>query len=342
MRDHRSTQQIGENYVITISDGVISSDGYLSIKSDTNQVAVAGDSLVLGANDGDITIDAASTIFFSGEIDTTSGDLTIKANNGSNDVNITSPVATGRSGQPGLTATGGSSNGKGIVGTGNGTGYGVHGVGITGYGVVAESDTTAPARSSLRIVPQDDEPNTSPAIGDIWVNTNSGLISNYYADGYWGRQVQKIRAITDPVTETLDADSSRVMVKHTIPANSLNVGTTIRVQCSGYANDAVGLPSPQVRLGGVAGTSLLQLSNSANNRFVIDSLFTIRSVSSNGKAFATTQNDVFNNTTYNRRFFLDLYEAVDMTANVDLDIYFGAGEGGAEITIESFVIDISD
>lgn len=65
-------------------------------------------------------------------------------------------------------------NGIGVSGFGSGTGEGVRGVGVNGYGVLAQSDLTSPARSALRIVPQDTAP-TIGEIGDIYVSSTGIL-----------------------------------------------------------------------------------------------------------------------------------------------------------------------
>lgn len=77
----------------------------------------------------------------------------------------------------------GTGNGGGVVGNGAGTGTGVSGIGINGYGVHAESDTTAPARAALRIVPQDTNP-TSPLQGDLYVNSGTGFLMIYDGVGW--------------------------------------------------------------------------------------------------------------------------------------------------------------
>lgn len=78
-------------------------------------------------------------------------------------------------GGTGVVGTGGSggSGGAGVIGTGGAfSGIGVKGVGgNTGYGVVAESDTTTPSKAAFRIVPQDTEPTGPNLVGDFYVKT---------------------------------------------------------------------------------------------------------------------------------------------------------------------------
>jgi hypothetical protein len=60
-----------------------------------------------------------------------------------------------------------------VVGQADGSGVGLYGVAASGYGVVAESDPTNPARASLRTVPQTGDP-SDPLDGDHCYNTQNG------------------------------------------------------------------------------------------------------------------------------------------------------------------------
>ncbi len=92
-------------------------------------------------------------------------------------------LATGGTTGAGGTFSGGSSSGAGVQGAGTGGGAGVIGQGqgagaggsfvggTTGYGVIAQSDTSSPVRAALRIVPQDAEPTGANQVGDIYVTT---------------------------------------------------------------------------------------------------------------------------------------------------------------------------
>jgi hypothetical protein len=53
--------------------------------------------------------------------------------------------------------------------------YGVHGVSGGSHGVVAEGDTTSPAKAAFRIVPQDGAPSGPNAVGDIYCTTAGKL-----------------------------------------------------------------------------------------------------------------------------------------------------------------------
>lgn len=68
----------------------------------------------------------------------------------------------------GITAT----NGQGVRGQGNGTGYGGFFFTTgTGYGLGCQGDTTSPVTAAFHIEPQDTQPTTCAAVGDIYVTT---------------------------------------------------------------------------------------------------------------------------------------------------------------------------
>lgn len=92
----------------------------------------------------------------------------------------------------GMSASGGSSNGVGAKGFGNGTGSGLEGYGVNGYGVVAESDTSSPQAAALRVVPQDDDPDTLLEDGGVTyhsgehtlkVRANAAWMNVWHSDG---------------------------------------------------------------------------------------------------------------------------------------------------------------
>lgn len=100
---------------------------------------------------------------------------------------------------PGVTGAGGAPNGKGGTFTGTGTGSGLDAIGgATGYGAVLSADTTSPARSALRLVPQDANP-TIPLQGDLYYNSVAKKLRAY--DGAsWISLSESFVTIGDGVT----------------------------------------------------------------------------------------------------------------------------------------------
>lgn len=86
---------------------------------------------------------------------------------------------TGKGTGRAATFTGGA-NGGGIAAIANSDQTGVIGQNSagTGYGMLAQGKTTAPARSAFRIVPQAADP-TTPLTGDLYVNSGTGKLMIY-------------------------------------------------------------------------------------------------------------------------------------------------------------------
>lgn len=115
---------------------------------------------------------------------------------------------TGSANGAGGVFSGGSTSGDGsrnfAVGTGKdgsygegpstspGDGAGVRGKGFTGYGVIAESDLTSPAKAALRIIPQNADPNTSPQTGDVIITSATHTDGEGYVKVYNGTSWVKI------------------------------------------------------------------------------------------------------------------------------------------------------
>lgn len=77
----------------------------------------------------------------------------------------------------GLTTT------AGVIGVGQGDAPGVRSTATSGYGIIAQSDTTSPTRSAFRIVPADDDAGTAAA-GDMGYRSDVDL-SRLYTGSIW-------------------------------------------------------------------------------------------------------------------------------------------------------------
>lgn len=94
------------------------------------------------------------------------------------------PTDTGQAGVRGQTVAGALVTTAGVLGEGLGDGAGVHGHGtVTGYGVIAEADTTTPERSAFRMVPQDADPSNG-AEGDVAYNSTTDELRGF-ANSRW-------------------------------------------------------------------------------------------------------------------------------------------------------------
>lgn len=143
----------------------------------------------------------------------------------------------------GLKATGGTPNGNGLEGVGTGTGTGVDGTATDGYGVKAESDTSSPAKAALRVVPQDNEPSSSPQKGDIFIHSTNGK-PRIHDGAVFQRPVMQAYAapdrssvITNTTTPT-NFDNT-----YDIPANTLQVGDVIHLKAAAVVLGYTGTPT---------------------------------------------------------------------------------------------------
>ena len=186
---------------------------------------------------------------------------------GQGSATITDPAGNGIKGTGGDVLSGGSADGGfGVTGTGGDAlagegGTGVIGVGgasdsgDSGYGVIAEGDTTNPGRSAFRLVPQDADP-TAGQSGDIYFNKSDKRTYEY--DGTLWRRIgpQKLASI-DPSTTIGPGVTGETLfdVSYVIKANSLRIGSTIRVRASASITyGGSGTLEYRVRVGGLGGT----------------------------------------------------------------------------------------
>jgi hypothetical protein len=77
---------------------------------------------------------------------------------------------TGNFGVYGISGASGTTSAGGVYGVGQGDAPGIRSNAADGHGVVAQSDTTSPARSALHIVPQSADP-TTLADGNVWMSS---------------------------------------------------------------------------------------------------------------------------------------------------------------------------
>lgn len=187
----------------------------------------------------------------------------------------------GTAGGIGVRGTGGGTASTGVEGVATAGGAGVRGDGTAGaYGVVANGDTTSPTHASLRVVPQNAEPSSSPASGDVIVHTTTGKMRAH--DGTkWNRVLSNDGRIV--ATEQLAGTAETAFTGVSIPAGTLVAGSTIRVHASGIGmNDGAGTGTftLRLRIGGVAGTLMFQATaltrdSSADKHWTLDACYTV-------------------------------------------------------------------
>lgn len=189
---------------------------------------------------------------------------------------VRSPV--GPAGLPAITATGGTSsgtgirtigggsNGIGLKAEGTGTGAAIHAVGLSGYGVIAESDTTSPARAALKIVPQDANPTTAED-GAMVVRTNTKR-PRIYTGAQWSKLLGQDGETTSDSSAVTSTSETAFSQTFTIPANTLVGGSTIRIRAgikvTGTASGG-NTVKYKLRIGsGVSGTLIAELGSASS------------------------------------------------------------------------------
>jgi hypothetical protein len=242
----------------------------------------------------------------------------------------------------GFHGTGGAPNGIGLLGTGTGTGAGTHGVGTSGYGVVAESDTTSPAKAALRIVPQDAEPSSSPAAGDASVVGTKLRLHNGTA---WDRAVVQSKAsVSDSVSAVTTANTA-FGEKYTIPANTLQVGSTIRVRAWGRVTATAGGGdyNTSIYIGGVSFLAMNDRTVGANEAFYLDVTVVVRSLGASAgvRGVGLTHAGPRLSATLDHFFKLIITDTIDTTAAVDVQVYYDLTNSSDQVTLDALVVDVN-
>lgn len=181
----------------------------------------------------------------------------------------------------------------GVLGTGAGAAAGVKGIATNGYGVIAESDTTAPARAALRVVGQNAEPTVRTG-GDIIYDTIEDKLKVDVNQGVAGmRQVWTTASgllhAYDQSTGTSTDTSATFTMKCSVTINPEKSGSTLVLRAKGEIGCAVGADI-EIRIRDVTNVvtvegnyvvTVFHDTNLANERyFVIENQYTMPSAAS--------------------------------------------------------------
>ncbi len=152
----------------------------------------------------------------------------------------------------GRTFAGATSSAIAIHGLAGNDATGVHGDAADGYGVVAESDTTTPARAALRLVPQDADPTTT-LNGDVYFDSNNNRL-HWRADGFWREVWSSVNGYTNGFGRDLTggrnsgAFATQLSVTLAAPNEPSTTGTVV-IRVSGrFRNQAAALSTIQIRV----------------------------------------------------------------------------------------------
>jgi hypothetical protein len=237
----------------------------------------------------------------------------------------------------GCSATGGATNGRGGIFVGTGSGVALEGTSsaATGYAVIANAATT-PVRSALRIVPQNSDPGTT-AQGDHYVSSETGLLRGHNGTA-WARYLGNVHAITATENETTAVPFATS--DYTLPANTLSVGSTMRVVAAGSINYSSGGPTTvalEITFDGNQ-AARISASISGSGEWRLESTLTVRSIGASGAIWAAGSGMYDNPTTVNLQsnsFTADTTGAI--VVGVDLATFLISGS----VDLDVFTIDMT-
>jgi hypothetical protein len=290
----------------------------------------------------------------------------------------------GASGGNGVEGTGTAGGTRGVKGTGNTTGHGVEGFGggsggsggsfqggggtdghgvianVTavngGYAVRADGKATSPRRSSLLIGPQDTLASV-PEKGAVEVLSGDGKVYSYNGTSWDVHFAGQSYAGTSNESKSGDVIGTTLTDftdKYTIPANTLKVGSTIRVRAAFRVQSASGAATVKFQVVGKDGATIdFFFATSTNptavtgHRCVVEGFGTVKTVGgaatgeilSSGTAIlslsAQDGDSAASSALYGTTF--DTGAAVDIKAQVQ----FGGSPTASDVVfLEQLIVDV--
>lgn len=250
------------------------------------------------------------------------------------------------SGAPGVKGVGGATNGVGVKAEGIGSGHALHAVGVDGYGVVAESDTTNPARAALHVLAQNADP-TVPATGDV-ANRNNKL--SCYDGSVWRNftPVSYVR-VTDAVSAA--STGTQLVDSFTIPAASLRVGSIIEIYAEYWvtADAGGGTVVGNLRLGTAAGNNTLAQTKATNaqtdDQLTLMAKLTVRAIGASGAIIGggisfhtdTAPGDA---TVYGDSNTIADVDVYDLTAGLDVQFRCTLTNASDQLTLKQAIVKV--
>lgn len=231
----------------------------------------------------------------------------------------------------------------------------------TGHAVEATADATDPVSSAIQITPQDKDP-SSPANGNVYVNSVSDHIAQYSA--LLGR-FQNL----DPIVHTTVADSlpktdasgaeavfqkaGPLDIKYTIKGGTLRAGSVIRIKATGLLDHAGGGAADiriRFRIGGLGGVEVagqvfaINFSADSPWRMVTDII--VRSIGATGKiqpngetgVYSTGQTKSFSNVTVGS----GVPQTIDTTGDLDVVVtaQWATTGNGDQVEMHGLIVEV--
>ncbi len=253
--------------------------------------------------------------------------------------------ATGASGDVGrvatikpLTATSPSGSAEpGVTGIAQGTGYGVR----------ATGDFSAPARASLHVDTQNNDPST-PANGNVYAHSVTNQLSHYNSN------LSRFQAVDSVVEQTLVNSSAIASTAtptqfnqiHPITLDTLRAGSVIKILAWGeYSITGTPTLAFGAAFGSAAVVVLAGSTRNANGKWVVDATVIVRTIGAGGTYSA--KQDVNLSETPEESAPADVFTdvangSVDTSANVVVGItcYWGAASASNTATMNGLLVEV--
>lgn len=246
------------------------------------------------------------------------------------------------SGAIGVRGVGGSTNGVGVKAEGVGSGTAMYAVGINGYGVVAESDTTTPTRSALRLVPQDTAP-SSTAMGDIFILDKHGQMGVHDGTNFSYAALQRYTMTGTEENSAATTAATNFSEAYTIPAGSLRVGSVIRVRASGaLTNNAGGTVDVKIVWGSGDNTIISTATITIVNGFwVLDGEVTVRAIGASGSVRRHGRGSIGATSSPTMTHDSDANATFDLTVARTVHVKYDLSNATDVVSLRTFTVDIT-
>ena len=133
---------------------------------------------------------------------------------------------------------------------------------------------------------------SNPANGDLYILSGGVQRLQVYDSANWGKVVTQINATTVQ-SNNITGNSEQVFTtSYTLPANAVQVGTTLRIRATGCMVGHSGTDTCvlRLRIGGVGGTLIAMLTlnglQAATDGFYMEGLVTVRAIGASGSIMA--------------------------------------------------------
>ena len=240
-------------------------------------------------------------------------------------------------------------NQNGLMVESTGTGTGIIGrAGGTGVGIIAEGVQSTPTNASLIIWPQDIEPITKSK-GSYYTKTSSG--KPYFANGLVYEQLltRTFVSVVDSSVHTGTVADTALDVAYTIPANTLQIRSVIRIRAMVIILDNTSLTDGVMTLwlgpvgsGIKVGSVSIEMSTTDYQTF-LDLTMIMREIGSSGKFVSNGiggSSELFSSGTV-YALGKSAINNINTTVDIDTTISCVLGDTSQQVVLRNLIVEIS-